>query len=52
MKNNNYVSSKHVVQVPSMTAAEQIFHHRQGLKTPVEIEVEPSDPSSLQKQRK
>ncbi|CDF37989.1 unnamed protein product [Chondrus crispus] len=40
--------SRWLLQIPSMTSAEQIFHYSQGLKTRTRIEVERAEPQSLQ----
>ena len=44
----NQEVSKWLLQVPSMTAPEQIFHYSQGLKNRTRIEIERSEPQSLQ----
>lgn len=36
----NYEFPKWALQVPTMSAAEQIFHNTQGLKTTVRVDVE------------
>lgn len=44
----NHEFSKWLLQVPSMTPAEQIFHSSQGLKNRTRNEVERAEPQSLQ----
>ena len=39
--------SKYLLQPPSMTIIEQLFHKNQGLKNKIRIEVEKSDPKNL-----
>jgi len=48
VRDYNREFSKWLLQIPSMTAAEQIFHYSQGLKTRTRIEVERSEPNTLQ----
>ena len=40
--------SKWLLQIPTMTLAEQMFHYSQGLKHRTRIEVERSEPTTLQ----
>lgn len=44
----NHEFSKYISQVPSMSAAEQIPHYSQGIKTREQIEVKRTKPSTLQ----
>ena len=44
--------SKWLLQIPSMAVSEQLFHYNQGLKHKIRIEVEKSDPESLQQAMK
>ena len=48
VRDYNREFSRWLLQIPSMTAAEQIFHYSQGLKTRTGIEVERAELQSLQ----
>lgn len=47
-KTCNYEVLNYVLQIPSMSAAEQIFQYSQGLKSLVQTETERRKPSTLQ----
>lgn len=48
VRNYNQEFSRWLLQVPSMTPAEAIFHYSQGLKHRTRVEVERSEPNNLQ----
>ena len=48
IKDYNQEFIKYVLQVPSMSSEEQVFHYTQGLKNRIRIELERSEINSLQ----
>ena len=48
VRSYNHEFSKWLLQVPTMSTPEQIFHYSQGLKNRIRIEIERAEPNNLQ----